>query len=102
MSNIFTPKADDKNIAPREVGTEYAIVKSSGYIDRPVVGPRGLFNAARYAANHGGRVIVSRLIGTEAWYIVDADTLAAAVFPSGDEEDDEMDEDLNDDGVTEV
>jgi hypothetical protein len=70
MSEIFTPKSDDKLAPAREVGTEYAVVKSSGYLDYVGVGNHAKSRALWHSKAAGGRVIVSRLIGTTDWVIV--------------------------------
>lgn len=69
MSTIFTPIAGDKFAVESEIGVEYAIEKSSGYLDRVGVGPRALAAALYYSNTHGGRTVVGRIIGTTDWEV---------------------------------
>jgi hypothetical protein len=76
MTEIFTPKADDKLTAAVELPREYALVKSSGYLAPYGVGGFALARATAYSLMHGGRVIVSRQLGTKDWEIVEQTAVA--------------------------
>lgn len=73
MAEIFAPKADDKFAAPL---SEYALVKSSGYLNPIGVGEGALAMALAYSKHNGGRVIVTRVIGTADWFVVEQATAA--------------------------
>jgi hypothetical protein len=64
---IFTPQADDKFAAPL---VEVAQVKSSGYLTPYGIGPDALAVCIADAQARGGRVVVTRPLGTSEWHIV--------------------------------
>lgn len=68
MATQFIPKADDEYAQPL---TEYAVVKSSNYLAYVGTGLPSLRYAARVSAAQGGRVIVSRTVGTTDWFVVE-------------------------------
>lgn len=65
--STFTPLADDALAVAVELPTEYALVKSSGYL----VHVLNLASALHYVKYNGPRVIVSRILGTTEWSVVD-------------------------------
>ena len=70
-NSIFTPKADDSLATARELPTEYAMVKSSGYLVSYGFGPGALAAAVAYSTESGGRVIVERPLSAQTWLTIE-------------------------------